>query len=272
MNDFTIAIYCFVDDYLQLAGKKTDSRRKLTDAELITTALVGARYFAGNMVVACNYMQVHQRSKMPDKSNFNRQLHRLQATIAALFFALGACLKELNTRSEYIIDSFPVAVCRNIRIPRCRLLTDEAYRGYNASKREYFYGFKVQIITTVQGLPVDYFIVAGSVHDGAALKAMNIDLPAGSCIYGDSAYLNYELEDLYAQCDCINLMIARKSNNKRKDHPALEFIKNTMRKRIETSFSEIEAAFPRAIHAVTPEGFLLKLLLFIFAFTLAKSI
>lgn len=272
MNDFTIAIYCFADDYLKIAGKKADPKRKLTDAEVITTALVGARYFGGNMAVACNYMQVHHKSNMPDKSNFNRLLHRLEATIVSLFLALGECLKELNTSSEYVIDSFPVAVCRNIRIPRCRLLKDEAYRGYNASKREYFYGFKVQVITTAQGVPVEYFIVAGSVHDGAALKAMNICLPAGSNLYGDNAYLNHELEDLYAQCEAVNLLTVKKSNSKRKDHPALEFIKNTMRKRIETSFSELEAAFPRAIHAVTPQGFLLKLLLFIFAFTLWKSI
>lgn len=49
MNDFTIAIYCFVDDYLCVAGEKPAVRRKLSDAEMITTALLAARYFGGNM-------------------------------------------------------------------------------------------------------------------------------------------------------------------------------------------------------------------------------
>jgi hypothetical protein len=102
--------------------------------------------------------------KVEKRPNFNRMLHRLSQVIASLFLALGQSLKELNCSSEYVIDSFPVAVCRNIRINRCRLLRHEAYRGYNASKREYFYGFKVQVITTAAGLPVEYFIV-GSVHD-----------------------------------------------------------------------------------------------------------
>jgi hypothetical protein len=272
MNDFTVAIYCFLDDYLQIAGKKAAAKRKLSDAEIITTALVGARYFSGNLVKARSYMQQHQKCQMPHKSNFNRMLHRLSETIAAIFLALGQSLKQLNTSGSYTIDSFPVAVCHNIRINRCKLLQDKAYRGYNASKREYFYGFKVEVITTAGGLPVDYFIVAGSVHDGAALQAMQIELPAESELYGDSAYTNYEIEDLLLECDQVRLLTQRKSNSKRKDSPAMNFIKTTMRKRIETTFSEITDAFPRSIHAVTPQGFLLKITLFLFAYTINKCI
>lgn len=272
MNDFTVAIYCFLDDYLKIAGPKTDSKQKLNDAEILTTALISARYFGGNMAVGRNYMQTHWGCQMPHKSNFNRRLHRLSLVVASFFLALADSLKQMNSNKEYIIDSFPVAVCRNIRIARCKLLRNNAYRGYNVSKREYFYGFKVQLITTADGIPVEYFMVAGSIHDATAFKAMNIDLPSGSKIYADSAYTNYELEDLYSQCEDILILTERKSNSKRKDHPASAFIKNCMRKRIETTFSEIEAAFPRSIHAVTPKGFLLKIKLFLFAFTLGKCI
>ncbi|MBF8965458.1 IS982 family transposase [Pontibacter sp. FD36] len=172
-------------------------------------------------------------------------LHRLSQTVASIFLALGQSLKELSTWSEYVIDSFPVAVCRNIRINRCRLLKNKAYRGYNASKREYFYGFKVEVITTADGLPVEYFIVAGSVHDAKAFEAMSVDLPEGSSLYADSAYTNYELEDLYLECEQVALLPQGKSNSHRKDSPALAFVKQTMRKSVETAFSGIENASPR---------------------------
>ena len=45
-----------------------------------------------------------------------------------------------------------------------------------------------------------------------------------------------------------------------------------MRKRIETTFSEITAFFPRHIHAVTPQGFILKVVLFIFAYTFDRAL
>lgn len=272
MEDFTLAIYCFIDDYLKVKHPKEGARRKLNDAEVITTALVAARYFSGNFVKARLYLREVHGFNFPDKSNFNRHLHRLASTISSLFLALGQTLKELNVSSRYMIDSFPVAVCKNIRIKRCKLLKNKAYRGRNTSKREYFYGFKVQVITTVEGLPVQYFICAGSYHDITAFKSMNIDLPAGSELYADSAYTNYELEDYYKELEQIHLLSVRKSNSKRPDHPAMDFIKKIMRKRIETTFSEISAFFPSKIHAVTIQGFLLKVILFIFAFALDKSL
>jgi hypothetical protein len=46
-----------------------------------------------------------------------------------LFELLGYGWKYLNTESVYIIDSFPVAVCDNYRIPRAKLYQHEKYRG-----------------------------------------------------------------------------------------------------------------------------------------------
>ncbi|MCB9300735.1 MAG: IS982 family transposase [Lewinellaceae bacterium] len=272
MEDFTIAIYCFVDDYLKVGHPKAGARRKLNDAQVIATALVAARYFSGNFARSKAYLKEVHQFDFPDKSNFNRHLHRLSPTISSLFLALGQTLKALNVSSQYMIDSFPVAVCRNIRIERCKLLRHKAYRGKNVSKREYFYGFKVQVITTLEGLPVQYFICAGSYHDITAFQSMDIDLPTGSELYADSAYTDYKLEGYYKELEQIHLLVVRKSNSKRPDHPAMDFIKKAMRKRIETTFSEIAAFLPSKIHAVTIQGFLLKVVLFIFAFALDKSL
>lgn len=277
MTDYTIAIYCFMDDYLKTTQPTFDRRRKVTDAEILTTALLSAQYFYGNQHVAYQYMYQHHGMAKIDKSNYNRHLHRLAHTLVSIFLALGQSLKQLNTESRYMIDSFPVAVCKNIRIRNCKLLQHESYRGYNASKRMYFYGFKVQaaaaaVVTTADGIPVDYLITAGSIHDNTALQSMQLHLPEGSEIYADSAYINYELEDLYAECDQIHLLVESKSNSKRADSAALRFLKKHWRKRIETTFSEITARFPSKIHAVTPQGFMLKIVLFLFAFTLDKTL
>ena len=118
---------------------------------------------------------------------------------------------------------------------------------------------------------MELFICAGSCHDITAFQSMDIDLPEGSELYGDSAYTKYELEDLFLETEKVALLIDRRSNSKRKDSAAMKYIKKTMRKRIETTFTEITNFFPRKIHAVTPQGFLLKIFLLIFAFTLSKS-
>jgi hypothetical protein len=273
MADKTIAIYCFLDDFFRAIGRRTHMHCKLNDAEIATTALIAALYFHGNQASAMGYMRKHHGLKKLDKSGFNRRLHRLEERLITVFHALGATFKDLNTTSRYIIDSFPVAVCRNCRIPVCKLLLGKAYHGYNEAKKEYFYGFKrgrpaVQLIVTADNLPVDYFIVAGSFHDATALQAMNIHLPAGSQLYGDSGYTDYQEEDLAAECDEIFFKIHRKKNSLRPD-PAWEiFLKKTFRKPVESAFSQITNLFPRKIHAVTAKGFLLKLFLFLLAFSI----
>nr|WP_240337207.1 IS982 family transposase [Rufibacter sp. SYSU D00308] len=190
----------------------------------------------------------------------------------ALFTALGQSLKELNTSCAYLIDSFPVAVCDNIRIPSCHLLKGEAYRGKCVSKRRYFYGFRVQVVTTSGGVPVQFYIHAGSFVDVTAFKAMELDLPRGSQLYADAGYTCYQVEDLLKECEQVQLHCCRKSNSKRKDEPHMAFLKDYYRKRIETTFSGITGFFPKKIHAVTAQGFILKLILFISAYSLTQVI
>jgi hypothetical protein len=58
----------------------------------------------------------------------------------------------------------------------------------------------------------------------------------------------------------------RKKNSLRATDSYIERIAHrTFRKRIETAFSKITAMFPKSIHAVTSEGFELKVISFIIA-------
>ncbi len=205
-----------------------------------------------------------------DKSNFNKILHRLSDLISQLFYYLSDIFKYLNIESVYVIDSFPVPVCKNIRISRSRLIKGKEFRGYNASKKEYFYGFKVHLISTGEGMPVEFLITAGSIHDNTALQMMNVDLPENSDLYGDAAYLNAEVKALLLEFQKIKLKAATKKNSIERNTWAEELENKYFRKTVENTFSEITYKFPKKIHAVTTEGFLLKLLIAIIVFILHK--
>jgi hypothetical protein len=270
-EDKIIRIYCIVDDILKGIGHAEDSRRKVSDSEIITTALVSALYFGGHLDNSRGFMKMTKLvPAMLDKSRFNRRLHQLAELLFSIFYQLGHYLKSMAGASEYIIDSFPVAVCDNIRISRCKLLKGKQWRGKQCSMRRYFYGVKVQVLVNAQGIPVEFGFVPGCESDVQALKKLPLAVAAESKIYGDAAYTDYQTEDDMREADLIELMIQRKSNSLRKDEPWIRFIKEQMRKGIETSFSEIKALFLRKIHAVTFKGFLLKLVMFILAFTLNK--
>lgn len=270
-EDKIISIYCIVDDILKGIGHKEDVRRRISDSEVITTALISALYFGGHIDNGRNFMKMTKLVPgMLDKSRFNRRLHNLSEMLFSIFYQIGYCLKAAAGASEYIIDSFPVAVCDNIRISRCKLLKGKQWRGKQCSMRRYFYGVKVQVLINEQGIPVEFCFVPGCESDVQALKKLPLAVAAESSIYGDAAYTDYQIEDDIQEAELIKLMIQRRSNSKRKDEPWIRFIKEYMRKGIETTFSEMKALFLRKIHAVTFKGFLIKLVMFILAFTLNK--
>ncbi len=88
-------------------------------------------------------------------------------------------------------------------------------------------------------------------------------LDEGSTVYGDKAYNDYDFEDLLAEAGQINLSPLRKENSKRAEPAYIEYLQHTYRKQIETAGSNIERKLPASIHAVTSEGFELKVFLFV---------
>lgn len=239
---------------------------------MLTTAIISARFFGGNQASAMLYMADKQGVVVLEKSAFNRRLHWLAHTLSVLFYYLADFFKALNISGQYLIDSFPVAVCDNIRIGRCRLVEGEQYRGKIASKRRFFFGFRVQLITTLNKQPVQFFLLPGSVVDVTALQMRHLDLPTGSEVFGDAGYTDYEQEAFYAECEQIYLQIQRKSNSKRPNQAWQAAYKKALRQRIEQAFSRIAMRFPKKIHAVTQAGFLIKIVLVLLAYAFETNL
>ena len=272
-KDKIISIFCLIDDLLKGIEHPEDIRRQVSDSEIILTAIVSSTSFYGNHSSAIKFMKQYGFiPNMLDKSRFNRRLHKVGSLLYKLFEIVSSYFKDFCCEMQYIIDSFPVAVCNNMRIMNCKILKEEKYRGYTASMRNYFYGVKVQLLTTKDGIPIAFHFTPGKTGDAKALGKMIDKLPVEALLYGDSAYTDYKLEDAAFERRCISLKIQRKSNAKRIDTLEQKNEKLKMRKRVETTISDIKKMFPRTIHAITLEGFLIKLTLFVFGLQLNKSI
>jgi hypothetical protein len=272
MYDRTLAIYCFIDDLLKAMQHRDDSRCQCSDSEVVTTAIVAMLFFGGNFERARSFL--HSSGMMPrmlSRSRFSRRLSRLSDLIDPVFHQLGQTLKELNMESRYSLDSFPVALCDNIRISRCRLAQGTQFRGYLASKRRYFFGLRVQVVVTVDGFPVEFSVLPGSLSDIEGLATLALCLPVEADVAADAAYTYYEWEDELEESDGVRLLVGRRRNSKRRDVPVVHDYKQWLRRRIETVFGEITKLFPKKLHATTLAGFILKISLFLFAYQIDKA-
>jgi len=269
MDDKIIATFCLCDDLLKAMHHQEDRQCQMNDAEIMTTACIASLFFRGNHESARAMLQQYGYiPHMLSKSRFSRRLHRIKELFIALFNLLAQIWKTLNKDAIYVIDSIPIAVCDNIRIRRSKIYSNEDFRGYQSSKKRYFYGLKIHLMVTHDGQPVECFLTPGGFGDVDALKYYAYALPDGSIIYADKAYNDYAIEDLLQEVDHIQLIPMRKKNSKRTLPPYIAFVQSYHRKRVETAGSLIEQLLPKSIHAVTSQGFELKVALFVIASSL----
>lgn len=268
MEKEIITIHVLCDELVTALDIPEDPQDTIGIAQVMTVQLTAARFFHGNINQSRLFLEEHNYIRpMLSESRLNRRLHAIPTRVwEALGHILAATFKATNPAQEYCLDSFPIPVCDNIRIRQCHLYQGETYRGYIASKRRYFYGLRVHMIVTSSGAPVEFVLRPGAEADVTVFKDLNFDLPPNARCYADKVYNDYDHEALLLEALGIHFEPLRKRNSTKETSYLNEHYKATIRKRIETSFSQITALFPKSIHAVTARGFELKVICFILAF------
>jgi hypothetical protein len=202
MDETIIATDCLCDALLKALPQTEDPQWQMNNAEVMTTAFTTALFFRGNHDSARAVLTQHGDIRhMLSKSRFSRRLPRLRDTFVRFFNMLGQIWEMLTTAAIYVIESFPIAVCDNMRIRRATLYTHEQFRGYIPSKKRYFYGLKIHVMVTKAGQPVAGFLTPGGFGDVAALKYDASELPDGAISDADRAYNDSEIEDLLKAVD-----------------------------------------------------------------------
>lgn len=260
-----IAVYCLCADLLKGLHHREDRQCTISDAEVMTLAIVAMLYFGGNYERSrCFLKEQGYIPRMLSASRLSRRLHAVRHLFLTLFAVLGEEFKAMNPESIYAIDSFPLAVCDNYRIPHSRLYCGEAYRGYKPSKQRYWYGLKLHLLVTQTGAPVEFFFTPAAFSDTLALADFDFDLPPQAFIVGDKAYNYYLIEDNLADAE-MQLAPLRKANSRRPIAPWQRYLREVYRKVVETTGSALERLLPKSIHATSQASFELKAVLFVLA-------
>ena len=110
MQTEIITIYCLCVESLAAIGYRDDRQATLTTAEVMTVALVAARFFKGCLESSRQFLVEHgYMRQMLSKSRLNRRLHSIPEGLwLGLFALLAESAKRLNPDQEYVVDSLPV--------------------------------------------------------------------------------------------------------------------------------------------------------------------
>jgi hypothetical protein len=246
---------------LQAVEYQDDQRASISASEVLTVAVIAARYFHSHWERAlCVLIQLGEIPRI-SVSRFNRRLHALYDWLYGMVVSLG----ELFTGGEvYLIDSMPLPVCKRARAWRCGKVRGKAYCGYCAAKKEKFFGWRLHLICTPQGIPVAFELLPAAHHDLTAIHELTLTLPNGARLFGDKGYLSSPDAHSIFEAIGVRLVTARRKNMSPNTW-ADDYDLRLYRKQIETLYSQLERMGTQHLYSRTNPGFELKAFASIFA-------
>lgn len=256
MSDAVIVtVYVVIDDVMRALGHRSHPATQLSDAEVLTVAVVAALYFQNHQARALQGLSgLGYLTGCLSASRFNRRLHALGDWLRLLLELLG---EVFAVGEAFVLDSLPVPVCRRARARRCRKVRGAEYCGYCAAKRERFFGWRRHLLCTPAGVPVAFELLPASLHDLTAVHELTVGLPREARAYGDKAFNSARDEASILAATGVQLVPTRKANMR--PNTWLEKVAlREHRKRIETGNSQLEAMGVQRLRARTNVGFELK--------------
>lgn len=255
MNDnYIVTAFVVLDDVLKAYGYQEDCRTQSSAAEVLTVAVVAAKYFQNHHEQALCLLKQLGYVRGLSVSRFNRRLHALNDWLYGVVSILG----EVFEHGEiFLIDSMPLPVCKRVRARRCKKVRGKAFCGYCAAKHEKFFGWRLHLICTAEGIPVSFDLLPASAHDLTPLHELAFALPRGANLFGDKGYLSAADALTLLQETGVRLITPKRSNMSPNTW-ADDYDLALYRKRIETVYSQLAAMGIQRLHARTQLGFNLK--------------
>jgi len=224
LDTLATALYVKTDDWLkespQLAPwrPETGIGPRLSDAELVTLAVMQALLGFTSEARWLRHARAQLRHLfpyLPQQPGYSKRL-RAAAPMTGHFIRLLAVDTSVWTDDVWVVDSTPVECGRSRETARRSDLAGWAEYGYCASHSRYFWGLRLHLVCTLQGLPVAFALAGAKADERDVLQGMLTAGPElaasrpGQTLIGDKNYYGAAFEAAIAAAGIRLLRPARK--------------------------------------------------------------
>jgi hypothetical protein len=249
---------------------------KMSDCEIIALSIVGECIGIDSENYLFGKLKADHSQDFPnliDRSNFNRRRRRLGEYI----FRLNKQVADLMNLGEniFLVDSVPVPVCKIVREKSSKICRENFEtapdKGYSAVNKAWYYGYKLHLVTSVNGVFSSMEMTKASVHDIHFLNEVKHTDLADCTLIADKGYISEPIQlDLFTTCQ-IRLETPKRSNQHYKERFPVIF--KRVRKRIETLFAQLcDQLMLKRNYAKSRAGLAIRLLCKITAVTMLQYI
>jgi hypothetical protein len=246
ISDLLTIIFVLVDDWYQVHGikllaGKVGKKPVFRDSEVITLVLAQdfIPYPAETQYlefIRANYLPLFP--KLVDQSQFNRRARALQFMMEELR-RYWITQKGWHMHTHYLLDTKPVPVLGYKRYKNRSDFAGHAEYGQCASRNLKYFGYKLVVLSTLEGLPIVYELVPANFDERLAAEAV-LDYLGNSQIFADKGFLGAEWQAcIFAQTHN-RIWTPKRKNQFIQNSKAFDRWLSAMRERIEGVFHEIQ--------------------------------
>lgn len=239
-------IYVLVDDWYQAGGSrflkgKAGAKAWFSDSEMLTLMVAqdyipypGERQYIG--YIRANYG--HLFPHLVDASQYNRRGRGLRYLLEQM---RQEWLQQLGIEApEYLLlDTKPVPVVGYKRRKSHSDFAGSAGYGHCAARNLKYFGYKLVLLTTLDGLPLVYELVAANTDEHAAAEVVLAQVTA-SKVLGDKGFLGEKWQAEVYQDTQNRVWTMKRANQANQNPPEFDRLLGRLRERIEGTFHQLQ--------------------------------
>ena len=203
---------------------------KLTDAELVTLAVIQALLGYTSEARFIRYARIHLTDLfpyLPQRPAYNK---RLRHAAAMMQHIIGVLARDCPSWHDdvWLVDSTPVECARSRETVKRSDMAGYANYGYCASHSRFFWGLRLHLVATPSGLPVAYALTSATTNERDTALAMieldpALDQRPGQVLIADKGYRSASFE---AELNARGITLIRPSIRSEKTvRPLARFLK-----------------------------------------------
>jgi len=239
-------IYFIVDNWYLREGQcylngKVGRKPTFTDSELLTLmifnefmAFKSERKFVG--YIHANHLDMFPN--MVDQSQFNRRSCSLRLILNQLREHIAQQL-DVHLASLYVLDTAPVPVVGYKRSKKHSSFYNAQY-GYCSSKKLHYWGYKLVLLVTADGIPVAFELVPANTDERDAAEEVLPAANPNSIALGDKGFIDEERQADWQNSYGVSVYTFKRNNQYIRNEPEVSQLLKTHRRQIETTISSLE--------------------------------
>lgn len=239
-------VFVLVDDWYQSVGEpifkgRAGRKPKFSNSELMTLQILSDYYPFPGETQLLGYVRANHLDLFPNligQSQYNRRGRKLCPLLELFRQKVGIDL-GISEVNRFILDTKPIPVVGYKRSKKRSDFLGSADYGVCASRDMKYFGYKLVMLSTMDGIPVSYELVPANTDERVAADELLTHV-FNSHIFADKGFIGQFWQSEHHRLNGNEIWTPKRANQTIQNPKQVDKWLNSLRERIEGAFNEVQ--------------------------------